>query len=158
VNALHPSAPRRARRLAVLALVLVVPVAAGCTVATNQPDDYDATTEANVLDGFVRQQMEDPGDAPIIYVIEEGSEEGEVFIPEGIDPNVLADAQCVYAGITDEDTGIDFDDWKALDSALGDDPQAVADSAADTPEAEATPTDEAYLRLVEIQTACATPS
>jgi hypothetical protein len=158
VNAPHLPASRRARRLAIVALALVVPVAAGCTVATNQPDEYDATTEANVLDGYVREQMEDPGDAPIIYVIEEGADEGQVFIPDGIDPNVLADAHCIYDGITDEDNGIDFDDWKGLDSALADDPQAVADSAAYTPEAERTDTDKAYLQLLEIQQACATPS
>jgi hypothetical protein len=127
-------------------------------VATNQPDEYDATTEANVLDGYVREQMEDPGDAPIIYVIEEGADEGQVFIPDGVDPDVLADARCIYAGITDEDSGIDFDDWKGLDSALADDPQAVADSAADTPEAERSDTDTAYLKLLEIQQGCATPS
>lgn len=150
--------PPRTRRLAVLAAALAVPVLAGCTVTTNEPDDYDATTEANVLDAYVRQGMDDPGDAPIIYVIEEGSDEGQVFIPDDVDQATLAAARCIYDGISNDDDGIAFDDFKSLDSALADDPQAVADSAADTPEGEASDVDKAFLALQAIEAACSTPS
>jgi hypothetical protein len=155
VNAPTSPAPR-SRRLVALAALVALPVVAGCTVATNQPDDYDATTEANVLDAYVRQGMDDPGDAPIIYVIEEGSEEGQVYIPDDVDPATLDAAQCVYDGISDEEDGIPFDTWKSLDSALADDPQAVADSAADT-EGEPSDVDEAFLQLQEIEAGCRTP-
>lgn len=123
-------------------------------VSTDHPDEYDATTEANVLDAYVRQQMADPGDTPIITVSESGDDEGEVVIPDTVDRAALAGAECVYAGITDIETGIDFDDWRRLDNDLESDPEAVAESAADTPEGDRSDVDRAFLRLQEIVAEC----
>lgn len=152
----RPSPSRRARRGALLALVLAVPLAAGCTVATNHPDGYELSTEANVLDGYVRQAMDDPGDRPIIVVVEDGGEE-RLQIPDSVDPDVLAVARCIYDGISHPDDGIPFDDWKDLDAALGDDPAAVAESAAENTGSEASSRDRTFVALQEIRDGCQPP-
>jgi hypothetical protein len=98
--------------LLLLVALVALPLAAGCTPTTNDPDDYDAVTEANVLDGCVRAQYEDPGSTRVITITENEDGEDVVDIPDDVPADLLNPCQCIYDQIVEQ---IPFDDFEEMD-------------------------------------------
>ena len=101
-----------ARRAAALlgAVVMVVTLGAGCTGQAKTPDAYGDTTQKNFLRGCTEETQ--------------GAEIADFALSDADDMCV-----CVYDAISDEkaDTYIPFDDFKALNDDLSDDPGAFSD-------------------------------
>lgn len=102
------------RRAPVAVLLVLVPLL-GCTPTTNNPDQYDAVTEANVLDACIRSGMEDPGDSRVVEVDDQADDDSsndEVVYTQEVPADQRDPCQCLYDGIVEQ---IDFDEFKDLD-------------------------------------------
>lgn len=100
--------PSRARRAA---LVLAAVVALGaCSHNRQIPDDYGDTTRRNFLEGCEEALTQDSG-------------EGEALSAE----DATEVCTCTYEGISDEQDGIPFEDFKQYNQELEEEPGPLPD-------------------------------
>jgi len=114
------------RRAPAAFLLLMLPLLA-CTPTTNDPDEYDAVTEANVLDACIRSGMEDPGDSRIVEVDDQADDDSsndEVVFTQEVPADLRDPCECLYDGMTeivgedangDPEARIPFPEFKDLD-------------------------------------------
>jgi hypothetical protein len=136
-------------------VAVVAPLAVACTPTTNDPDEYGATTEANVLDGCVRAQFEDPGDTRVVTVEESDSGDDQVVVDDSVSDALLDPCQCVYDGIVEEIPFAAFEemDDEDLAVALG----GEGESSDDGGDGTTTTTSDAEKKLGDIVDGCPFP-
>jgi hypothetical protein len=139
------------RRAAAGVIFLSLPLL-GCTPTTNDPDDYGAITEANVLDGCIRAGRENPGDQRVVVVDDKGDNDDgndEVRFVGDVSDAERDACQCLYDGIVEE---LEFSEFEDLDA----DYQELAEAAED--EGDTTTTQSRLVDTVsEIADGCAFP-
>ena len=123
----------------------------------NTPETYDAVTEANHYKGCLSAFGVPESQIEAVIDLEKVEVEGEEVFQLTLNEDALdADYQsdfdscgCVYEGIVDADTGIEFADYEAIDSALQD-PPAPDSTATTVPAAQA----DSFDQLQEIWAGC----